>query len=95
MVVRLVAHSNFLFLNFSLEFFVDMKTGTRWGDGVVLKDPAHVVEQAGGRQHGGGWMEVTLAFQEELRVLVPLGSGASEPHHRLELILGHSLSSQV
>lgn len=40
-------------------------------------------------------MEVTLAFQEELSVLVSLGGGAAEPVHRLGLVVSHALSCQV
>ena len=50
-----------------------MKAGAKSGQGVVFEDPAHVVEQAGGRQHDGGRTEVILVFQEELCVLVSLG----------------------
>ena len=62
---------------------------------MILEDPAHVVEQAGDRQHDGGWTEATLPLQEELCVLVSLGGGTAEPHHRRCLILLHTLSSQV
>ena len=65
MVVRLVAHSDLLLLDLSSEFAVDMETGAGVGQSVVLKDPAHVVEQAGGRQHDGGRMEGVLPFEEE------------------------------
>ena len=57
LVVRLMTHGDLLLLDFSSEFSVDMKAGAGVVQGVVLKDPAHVVEQAGGRQHDGGRME--------------------------------------
>ena len=41
-------------------------------NGVVLKDPAHVVEQLGGRQEHIGTAVVIEVVQEELGVLVPL-----------------------
>ena len=91
----LVAHSNFLFLNFSPKFAVHLQAGAGPGQGVILEDSAHVVEQAGGRQHNGGRTEVTLPFQEELSVLVPLGGGAAEPDHRLSLVVSHALSCEV
>ena len=72
-----------------------METGAGLGQGVILKDLAHVVEQAGGRQHDRGRTEVILVFQEELCILVSLGSGATEPDHRLGLVAGYSLTSQV
>ena len=65
LVVRLMTHGDLLLLDFSSEFSVDMKAGAGVGQGVVLKDPAHVVEQAGGRQHDGGRMEGVLPFEEE------------------------------
>lgn len=72
-VIRLVAQSDFLLLDFSPEFSVDMKAGARSGQRVVLKEPAHVVEQAGGRQHNGGRTKGVLSLQKELGVLVPPG----------------------
>ena len=65
LVVRLMTHGDLLLLDFSSEFSVDMKAGARSGQGVVLKDTAHVIEQAGGRQHDGGRMEGVLPFEEE------------------------------
>ena len=65
MVIRFVAHSEFLCLDFSSQFAVHLQAGTGMGQGVILKDPAHVVEQAGGRQHDGGRMEGVLPFEEE------------------------------
>ena len=35
-----------------------MEAGAGLGQRVILKDPAHVVEQAGDRQHDGGWAEI-------------------------------------
>ena len=60
-----MTHGDLLLLDFSSEFSVDMKAGAGVVQGVVLKDPAHVVEQAGGRQHDGGRMEGVLPFEEE------------------------------
>ena len=95
MVIRFVAHSDFLCLDFSSQFAAHLQAGAGLGQRVILEDPAHVVEQAGGRQHDGGRTEVVLPFQEELSVLVPLGGGAAEPDHRLGLVVSHSLPSQV
>ena len=89
MVIRFVAHSDFLFLNFSPELAVDMDASARSGQRAILEDPAHVVEQAGGRQHNGGRTEVTLPFQEELSVLVSLGGGAAEDLLRLPVRPAH------
>ena len=65
MVVRLVAHRDLLLLNFSPQFAVYLEAGFGSGQRVILDDPAHVVEQAGGRQHDGGRMEGVLPFEEE------------------------------
>ena len=65
MVIRFVAHSDFLFLNLSPKFAVYLEAGAGSRQGVILEDPAHVVEQAGGRQHDGGRMEGVLPFEEE------------------------------
>lgn len=65
LVVRLMTHGDLLLLDFSSEFSVDMKAGAGVGQGVVLKDPAHVGEQAGGRRHDGGRTEGVLPFEEE------------------------------
>ena len=95
MVIRLMAHGDLLLLDFSSKFAVDMEASARSGQRAILEDPAHVVEQAGGRQHGGGRTEVTLPFQEELSVLVSLGGRAAEPVHRLGLVGSHSMPRQV
>ena len=92
MVIRFVAHSEFLCLDFSSQFAVHLQAGAGSGQRVILEDPAHVVEQVSDRQHNRGWTEVILPFQEELRVLVPLGGGTAEPIHRLGEILLHTLS---
>ena len=65
MVVRLMAHGDLLLLDFSSKFAVDMEASARSGQRAILKDPAHMVEQAGGRQHDGGRMEGVLPFEEE------------------------------
>ena len=73
-VVRLMTHGDLLLLDFSSKFAVDMEASARSGQRAILKDPAHVVEQAGGRQHDGGRMEAVLVLQKELRVLVSLAA---------------------
>ena len=95
MVIRFVAHSDFLFLNLSPKFAVYLEAGAGSRQGVILEDPAHVVEQAGDRQHDGGWTEATLPLQEELCVLVSLGGGTAEPVQRLGPVVNHSLPRQL
>ena len=65
MVVWLVAQRDPLFPELLAALSVDVQAGTGLGQRVVLKDPAHVVEQMGGRQHDGGRMEGVLPFEEE------------------------------
>lgn len=60
-----------------------------------LKEPARVVWQAGDCQHHGYQAEGVLVFDGELYVLVALGNGATEPHHRLGLVTGHSQPRQI
>ena len=54
-------HGNGLIVSWCNGHLVELAVG----QSVVLKDPAHVVEQAGGRQHDGGRMEGVLPFEEE------------------------------
>lgn len=87
MVIRLVAHRNFLLLDLPPEFSIHLLAywdGRRYR--VVLEDPAHVVEQTGDRQHHRGWVEIVSLLQEELSILISLGGRTAEPHHRLGLI---------
>ena len=72
-VVRLVAHRNLLLLDLPPEFSIHLlarRDGRRHG--VVLEDPAHVVEQLGGRQEHIGTAVVIDVIQKELGVLVSL-----------------------
>ena len=59
---------------------------------MILKDPAHVVEKPGDRQHHRGWAEIVSLLQKELSILISLGGGAAEPRHRLSLVLWKPLS---
>ena len=65
------------------------------GQRVILKDPAHVVEQAGDRQHDGGWAEIVSLLQEELSILISLGGGTTKPRYCLGLVLWKPLPGQV
>ena len=62
--------------------------------GVVLEDPAHVVEQAGNCQHDRGRSNIIVPLQKELGVLISL-SGPAEPHYCLDLIRLNTLPSQI
>ena len=86
MVIRLVAHSNALLHEFLPALSVDVQPSSRPWEGVILKDPAHVIEQPGDRQHHRGRAEVVSLLQKELSILISLGGGTAEPHHRLGLI---------
>ena len=96
MVIRLVAHRNFLLLDLSPEFSIHLLASRDSGrHRVILEDPAHVVEQLSDRQHHRGRAEIVSLLQEELSIRIPLGGGAAEPHHRLCLIFRKSLSRQA
>ena len=94
-VVRLVAHSDFLLLDSPSEFAVHMETGAGLGQGAGLEDPAHVVEQVSDRQHDRGRAEIVSLLQEELSILISLGGGSAEPVHRLGLVVSYSLPRQI
>ena len=73
MIIRLVAHGDLLLTDLLAQFTVRSVTARRAGrNGVVLKDPAHVVEQFGGREEHIGTAVVIEVIQEELGVLVSL-----------------------
>ena len=73
MVIRLVAHGDLLLTDLLAQFAICSLTARRAGrNGVVLKDPAHVVEQLGSRQEHIGTAVVIEVVQEELGVLVSL-----------------------
>ena len=96
MVVRLVAHGDLLLLDLPPEFSIHLlarRDNERHG--VVLEDPAHVIEQPGDRQHHRGRSEIVSLLQEELSILISLGGGTAEPRHRLSLVLWNPLSRQV
>lgn len=72
-VIRLVAQGDLFLLNLSSELSIHSlarRGGRRHG--VVLKDPAHVVEQLGGREEHIGTVVVIEVVEEELGILVSL-----------------------
>ena len=87
MIIRLVAHGDLLLLDLPPEFSIHLLAYWDGGrHGVVLKDPAHVVEQLSDRQHDRGRAKIVLLLQEELSIWISLGGGAAEPRYRLGLI---------
>ena len=96
MVIRLVAHGDLLLLDLPPEFSIYLLAYWDGGrNGVVLKDPAHVVEQLSNRQHHRGRAEIVSLLQEELSIRISLGGGTAEPHHCLDLIPWQPLSRQA
>ena len=96
MVIRLVTHGDLLLPDFLKQLAVRSVAAWRAGrHGVVLKDPAHVVEQFCGREQHIGTMVVMEVIQEELGVLISLGCGFPEPAVRLLSILSHILAGEV
>ena len=73
MVIRLVAHGDLFLTDLLEQFTVCSVTARRAGrNGVVLKDPAHVVEQFGGREEHIRTVVVIEVIQKELGVLISL-----------------------
>ena len=96
MVIRLVAHGDLLLTDLLEQFAIRSLTARRAGrNGVVLKDPAHVVEQLGGREEHIRAVVVIEVIQKELGVLVSLGCGFPEPAVCLLSIPSHIFSSEV
>lgn len=72
-IVRLVAHGDLLGPDLLAQLSVyamPHRVGGR--DGVVLKDPAQVVEQSGGGQEDIGTASIVEVIQKELGVLISL-----------------------
>ena len=87
MVIRLVAHSDLLLLDLPPELSIRLLTYWDGGrHGVVLKDPAHVVEHLSDRQHHRGRAEIVSLLQEELSILISLDRRTAKPHHCLGMI---------
>ena len=73
MIIRLVAHGDFLLTDLLEQFAIHSLTARRAGrNGVVLKDPAHVVEQFSGREEYIRAAVIIDVIQEELGVLISL-----------------------
>ena len=96
MVIRLVAHRNLLLLDLPPEFSIHLLTRRDCRrHGVVLEDPAHVVEQiCDGKKHIGP-VAIVEVIQKKLGVLISLGRGLPEPAVCLLLILRHFFPCQV
>ena len=72
-IIRLMPHSDTLLLQLLPVLSIRLLTGRRAGrDGVVLEDPAHVMEQfCDGKEHIGP-VAIVEVIQKELGVLVSL-----------------------
>jgi len=96
MIVSLVAHGHTLLGEAFPAFRVDAHARRIVGRlGIVTKDPPHVVEQFGRRQHHGWISELVEAVEEELSVLVALGGGAGQPFLGLFTILLHIPAQEI
>ena len=79
-VIRPVAQSDLLGPDFLAQLEVHTVPHRAGGrDGILLKNPAHVVDQLGGREEHIGAVVVMEVLQEELSVLVPLFCRRGEP----------------
>lgn len=74
---------------------VDVQSGSGSREGVILKDPAHVIEQPGNRQHDRGRAEVAAPLQEELGILIARLRRPGEPIRYSCSILVDSVSLQI
>ena len=73
MIVRLVAHGDFLFSELYQPFSVDPDSARNSRDWhLLLEDTAHVMEQSAHGQHDRGRLQAVPAVQEKLSVLVTL-----------------------
>ena len=73
MVIRLVAHGDLLLADLLEQFTVYSVTARRAGrNGVVLKNPAHVVEELGGREEHIRAAVIIEVVQEKLGILISL-----------------------
>ena len=96
MIIRLVAHGNLLLTDLLAQFAICSVAARRARrNGVILKDPAHVMEQLGGREEHIGLAAVIEVIQKELGVLISLGRGFPEPAVRLLSIPSYILSNEV
>ena len=73
MIVRLVAHGDFLFSELYQPLSVDPDSARNSRDWhLLLEDTANVMEQSRDGQHGRGRLQIISALQEKLSVLVTL-----------------------
>lgn len=75
-----MAHGDFLFPDFCHELSINLDAAgnvRNWG--ALMEGPAHVVKEAGGDQHDGGWFQVVPAVQEKLGMAVALSGRLGEP----------------
>ena len=89
MIIRLVACGDAFLHQLPHTFSVNVwNSGGAVLHGGLLKDPAHVVEKPGGRQHDRGRLQIVLPIQEILGVLVALdrrmdNSNGSETNEKM------------
>lgn len=96
MIVRFVAEGDSLIAELLQPLFVDSESNvTRFRQRVVAKDICHVVEQVGGCEQDGGWLNAVDVVQQELRVSVSLIGGLRKPVAGCLLILVNLPSLEV
>ena len=94
-IIRLVAHSDFLFHELPEPFAVNDQAGwRRWRRGVP-DDLCHVAEKPGGAEQDR-WITILLhVIKEKLRVLVALGSRQSQPLNSRFPVLFYLIAQQI
>ena len=93
MVVRLVAHGDFLLSDFSSQLTVHKGDPAARRRGLLLEDAAHVVEEPGGAGEEGG--RVIHVVKEKPGVLIALFHRQREPADGGFSVLRNILSQQV
>lgn len=80
MVIRLMAHGDFLFLDSPPELPVcHGNTASGHPRFLLLEDPGHVVQEPGGAGKHRWTVEIVHVVKEVLGVLIALGGGQREP----------------
>ena len=95
MVIWLVTQSDALLLQLLQPLAVDLdSTGTGLRNGVVLENPACVMEEPGYCQHDRGRTVFLQMVQEILRILVALLCGLGQPKDGPLLVAGNFFSGE-
>ena len=87
MIVWLMAHSNLLFLNLSPELAVHKIAPRKNRERLLLKNPAHMMQEPGGAGRQGRPPEVIQVAEKVLRIFITLLCRQREPMEGGVLVL--------